>query len=172
MADQKMSEAITYEDADATILVAGSPVLIELAMDSGADAKAGQLVYQSAATTFGVSGDVSQNLGVLLEDPTYDIDTDFIETQAGRIARLGSGCICRSFVSDHMGTGVSIAAGMLAQHCATQDGEWTIQSISSGVTTADEITLVQLNHIVGRCGKWIAITADGGSKVGWLMLSV
>jgi len=172
MADEKMSEAITYEDADATILVAGSPVLIELAMDAGADAKAGQLVYQSAAATFGVSGDVVQNLGVLLEDPTYDIDTDFIETQAGRIARLGSGCICRSFVSDHMGTGVSISAGMIAQHCATNDGEWTVTSISSGVTTADDITFVQLNHLVGRCGKFITIVEDAGSKIGWLMLSV
>ncbi len=111
-------ETISGASKDATILNKGNPILISL--KCAADyPKPGHLVAQKAASTAGVAeiADMSDGTaltltygtaGIALETPDLDVDTAFVLNAPIRIARLGSDCVCWSFMDSSIARRVYI----------------------------------------------------------------
>lgn len=168
MADQKLSEAATYDNADATVLVSGNPIIISKII-AGTDCKAAMIVV-SETNAYDVGAPaVSKATGVALEDPTKDIDTAFADNSPVRVALLGSNCICRTFVGDD-GV-VAVEEGEIVYLDHSNSGYWFPAHSSAHLTVNETLTPAKLNSAVGRNARRIS-TTDGTAQVGWLMLSI
>jgi len=168
MADEKLSEAASHDNADATVLVSGNPIIISKII-AGTDVKPAMLVV-SETNAYDVGAPATAGAtGVALEDPTKDVDSVFADNSPVRIALLGSNCICRSFIGTE-GT-ATFEEGAIAFLSNDASGYWIPSHVSAFISAGTAITGALLNSIVGRNAKRISVV-NGTGKIGWLMLSV
>ena len=155
MADAKISSEA------GTILVDGNPLIVELAMDAGADVKPGYLVEQTAITTVGpnATGGVIP-MGVAAEHAEKDIDTAFAANDTVTVYLLGSGCIVRSFMDKE--STATVYTGSMAIAGNSVSGAW---DLAGAMTNSD------IRELVGRVGRYDA-TVDGSLQIGFLILSI
>jgi hypothetical protein len=165
---QKLSDAATVDNADATVLVSGNPIIISKII-AGTDVKPAMLVV-SETNAYDVGAPATTKAtGVALEDPTKDIDTDFADNSPVRVAILGSNCICRTFCGTE--GDATIEEGEIVYLSDDASGYWFPAHVSGHVTANEPLTPALLNSAVGRNAKRMSIT-DGDTFIGWLMLSI
>jgi len=168
MADEKLSEAASHDNADATVLVAGNPIYASKII-AGTDVKPAMFVTtETNAYDVGKPG-VTSATGIVCEDSTLDVDSAFADNKPVKIIRLGSSCIVRAFLDSVNST--TFEEGVICYLSSTNCGYFFPADASGDITSGTTITAAHLNKIVGRNAKRIT-GSTSGAKVGWVLLSV
>lgn len=168
MVTEKLSDVATVDNADAIVLVSGNPIFASK-ITNGTAIKAGLLVI-TATNAYDVNPCVVAGAsGVVLDLPYSDIDTAFANNISVRMARLGSSCVCRTF----MGTvgDATVEEGEIVYLSADASGYWMPAHVSGHLTANETLTPAKINSIVGRNAKRISMD-NGDTKVAHLLLSI
>jgi len=165
---QKLSDVATVDNADAIVLVSGNPIFASK-IANGTNIKAGLIVITTANAYDVNPAAIAGASGVALDLPYVDIDTDFDDNAPIRMARLGSSCVCRTF----MGTegDATVEEGALAWLSDDASGYWLPTHVSAHISAGTPGTPAILAAIVGRNAKRIT-TTDGDTMIAHLLLSV
>ena len=107
--------------------------------------------------------------GVVLDLPYSDIDTAFANNTPIRVARLGSSCVCRTFLGTE--GDATVEEGDLAWLSNDASGYWMPTHVSGEISAGTALTGALIANIVGRCAKYVT-TTDGDTIIAHLLLSV